>query len=284
MKQLSEYTALYSPLDLKYSQAMSGPYEDLSYHGEDCDVIAAFNGRSISGFWRPMVAVGDERELKLQIVRLYEISRHITYMDFLEDGNLSVISRFLLRQGYRARPHYTQIIDIRDMDLVRRNLRKSYKSLVNKTKGVNTTIFERYYEIHEKVCGAKVRPEKTWDIQQEMVRTGKAFVVAGPGAAVLIYHNNYMAYYAGGRSLPGVDSHAVLLYAIETARNLRCKFFELGEQVFAGDPKLVNISKFKRGFGGETKTRLILEPHGSEEKAIRRWALEYWPPRNKEPK
>ena len=279
--KLSELTALYTPLDIAYSQAMSGPYEDLSYHGQDCDVIAAFDGRSISGFWRPMVAVGDERELKLQIVRLYEISRHITYLDFLVDGKLSVISRFLLRQGYRASPYFTQIIDIRDMEVVRRNLRKSYKSLVNKTKGVNTTVFDSYQRIHNEVCGAKVRPEKTWDIQEEMVRTGKAFVVTGPGAAVLIYHNSHIAYYAGGRSLPGVDSHAVLLYAIETAHQLRCKYFEMGEQVFGsgwislgpgkfGDvefseanvsnSKLVNISKFKAGFGGETKTRLILEP------------------------
>lgn len=259
MSTLKQLTALYTPLDIAYSQAMSGPYEDLSYHGQDCDVIVGLKDGRITGFWRPVVAVGDERDLKLHIVRLYEISRHITYMDFLIDGKLSVISRFLLRQGYRASPYFTQIIDIRDMEVVRRNLRKSYKSLVNKTKGVNTTVFDRYYCLHREICGG-LRPAKTWQIQEDMVDTGQAFVVAGPGAAVLIYHNNHIAYYAGGRSLPGVDSHAVLWYAIETAHQLRCKYFELGEQVFAGDPKLVNISKFKAGFGGETKIRLILEP------------------------
>lgn len=257
---LEKLTALYSDLDIAYSQAMSGPYEDLSYHREDCTVIAGLKDGKITGFWRPVVAVGDdEAELKLQIVRLYETSRHITYMDFIEDGQLSVISRFLLRQGYRARPYFTQIIDIRDMEVVRRNLRKSFKSLVNKTEGVNTTVFDKYYCLHREICGG-IRPAKTWQIQEEMVRTGKAFCVAGPGAAILIYHNNYMAYYAGGRSLPGVDSHAVLYYAIETASQLRCKFFEMGEQVFSGDPKLVNISKFKAGFSGTAQLRLILEP------------------------
>ncbi|KKM21825.1 hypothetical protein LCGC14_1631520 [marine sediment metagenome] len=257
--KLSELTTLYSPLDIAYSQAMSGKYDDISYHGEDCKVIAGLKDGKISGFFRPIVAVGDERSLKLQIVRLYETSRHISYMDFLERGKLSVISQFLLRQGYVAKPYFTQIIDVSDMEVVRRNLRKSYKSLVNKTQGVNTTVFERYQRIHREVCGG-VRPDRTWQIQEEMVRTGKAFVVAGPGAAVLIYHNNHIAYYAGGRSLPGVNSHAVLWYAIETASQLRCKFFEIGEQVFSGDPKLVNVSKFKAGFCGTTQVRLILEP------------------------
>jgi hypothetical protein len=259
MKTLEKLTTLYSPLDIAYSQAMSGPYKDLSYHGEDCDVIAGLKDGKITGFYRPVVAVGDEHSLKLQIVRLYETSRHITYMDFLTDSKLSVISQFLLRQGYRARPYFTQIIDISDMNVVRCNLRKSYKSLVNKTQGVNTTIFERYLLIHSEVCGG-VRPDLTWNIQEEMVRTGKAFVVAGPGAAVLIYHNNHIAYYAGGRSLANKNTHALLWYAIETANQLRCKFFEMGEQAFCGSNKERNISHFKAGFGGETKTRLILEP------------------------
>jgi hypothetical protein len=205
-----------------------------------------------------VVAVGDDRELKLQIVRLWEISRQIRYMDFLEGGELSVVSKFLLRQGYVARPYFTQIVDIRDLDIVKRGVRKSYKSLINKTSGVHCVTFGEYRKIHQQ-AGGEDRCDESWHIQEEMVRRGKAFCVRDGYAIVLVYYNAHIAYYAGGKSV-AANSHAALWHAMETARQLGCKYFEMGEQIFHGDKKLVNISKFKAGYGGRTVTRLILEP------------------------
>ena len=47
--KLEELTALYIPLDIEYSQVMSGPYEDLSCHDGDTKVIAGLKGGRISG-------------------------------------------------------------------------------------------------------------------------------------------------------------------------------------------------------------------------------------------
>jgi len=80
-----------------------------------------------------------------------------------------------------------------------------------------------------------------------------------PEAGVFIYYNKHAAYYGIGCSLEGVNSHAIIWQAILHAKELGCKTFEMGEQVWTGDEKLINISKFKRGFGGECYTRLILE-------------------------
>ena len=254
--KLEELTALYSPLDIEYSQCMSGRYEDLSYHDGDCKVIAGLKDGRISGFWRPVVAVGDDKDLKLHIERLYDICPNIYYMDFLIDGRLSVISQFLLRHGHKARPYYTQIIDTSKNGMeLHTELRKSYKSLVKKYENVEYGSIDEYKYFHNRTT--KDRCQTSWNIQQGMIAQGDAScMVDGDNAAILIYNNPYSAYYAGGKSTTGFNTHALVWQAI--IRNVG-KTFEMGEQVFSGDPKLVNISKFKRGFGGRTTTRLILE-------------------------
>jgi len=253
--RLSELTALYSPLDVAYNQAMSGPYQDISYHGKDCTVIAGLKDGRIDGFWRPVVASGDAKALKLHIERLYDISRDIVYMDFLEGGRLSVISQFLLRRGYRARPYYTQIIDLTKTESqLHADLRKSYKSLVAKVGGSVIYIggsIERFRNIHKKHHG-NTRSDETWAIQEKM---NCLYVIKGDSGA-MFYRNGDSAYYASGT---GNNNHVCVWLGIRALEERDCKMLEMGEQVFSGDTKLVNISKFKRGFGGQTVTRLILE-------------------------
>jgi len=254
--KLEELTALYSPLDIEYAQAMSGPYEDLSFRSDEVTVIAGLKDGRISGFWRPVVAVGDDKLQKLHIECLYDICRNIYYMDFLIDGKLSVISQFLLRHGHKARPYYTQIIDTsKDPVILHIELRKSYKSLVKKYMNIEYGDINDYRYYH--VRTTKERCEKSWEIQEEMISDGEAVcMIDGENAAILIYNNEYSAYYAGGKSTTGFNTHALIWQAI--IRN-KGNMFEMGEQIFSSDEKLVNISKFKRGFGGMTQTRLILE-------------------------
>lgn len=255
--KLSELTALYSELDWQYSQAMSGPYEDLRNKSEDGDTVAGLKDGRISGAWRPMVCIGSDKWQKSEILRLWRYSDNIYYMDFLINGQLSEVSKFLLREGYKARPVYTQIIDrTLPIHILHNHIRKSYKSLINKYENVEYGGIDDYFIAHEKY-GGHTRPYITWLIQASMIEKEEAFILMdGSDAAVLIYCNGYSAYYAGGRSSPDKNTHALLWQAIIRAE---CNIFELGEQVFYGDEKLINISTYKRGFGGETQTRLILE-------------------------
>ena len=260
--KLEEITALYSPLDIEYAQAMSGEYEDLSFRSDEVTVIAGLKDGRISGFWRPVVAVGDERLQKLHIERLYDICRNIYYMDFLIDGKLSVISQFLLRHGHKARPYYTQIIDLtKTVGELHIDLRKSYKSLVNKDFGGIDTALGALKKLHYDMHGKQTRSLETWEIQAKIISMQQAFVSIQDEneAACLIYHNQHTAYYFCGASKSGVNSHPCLWMAILHAKDLGCKSFEMGEQVFSGNEKLINISKFKRGMGGTTQVCLILE-------------------------
>ena len=270
--KLKYLTALYSSLDQEYNQAMSGPYEDLSYHGDDCKVIAGLKDGRISGCWRPVVALGDDKGLKLHIERLFNICSNIYYLDFLINGQLSVISQFLLRHGHTARPYYTQIIDLTKSEKeLHAGLRKSYKSLCNQGFGGIDTALGPLRKLHLDVREQK-RGFDTWQIQAKMIDMQQAFVSIQDEekAACLIYHNRHTSYYACGASEKDVNSHSCVWMAVLQAKALGCNAFEMGEQVFdVGAPMMergklsmkkdVDISLFKRGFGGRTQMRLILE-------------------------
>lgn len=233
---VSTLTALYSDLDYEYNEAMSGR------------------------FWRPVV---------LDFVRDIG-SDCICGIDYLSN-DLSAASKYLLSQGYKATPYYTQIIDLtKTEEELRRGLRKSYKSLVNKDVMINEMCETGAYQrLHETLRG-KTRPEETWDIQNQMIWDKEAFCLTQThfktrrnplprntvtDAGLIVYYNEHIAYYASGA---GEDCHALMWHAILKAKELGCKKFEMGEQVFDGS-KLGNISKFKAGFGGHTEVRLILE-------------------------
>ena len=251
-------TALYSPLDKEYNQEMSGPYKDLG--------CAGLKDGRISGYWRPLVGINTE-----QLLHLWAVSQDIYYMDFLENG-LSLVSSMLLSKGYKATPYYTQIIDLTKSESeLKAGVRKSYRSLINKdhvTSDMHDIV--PYKRLHEQVRGV-TRHSDTWHIQQKMIWQKEAFCLIQARfknmqnplatntiveAGVLVYYNKDTAYYASGAST--VDSHALMWQAILKAKKLGCKKFEMGEQVF-GESKEANISKFKRGFGGITEVRLILE-------------------------
>jgi len=81
-------------------------------------------------------------------------------------------------------------------------------------------------------------------------------VIDGASAAVMFYVAGDWAYYACGAARD--NGHAAIWSAVLACKARGVKYVEMGEQVFCGDEKLVNISKFKRGFGGSTITRLLL--------------------------
>lgn len=254
MSLLDRYTALYSPEDVMYAQAMSGPYEDLSHRGDDCVVVAGMKDGLITGFWRPMVAVGDPKMLKLHIEALWSESKRIVYLDFLVNGELSVVSQFLLRHKYRAVPQYVQVIDAtQSLDVLHSAVRKSYRSLINKAGNLWHGEVEDVHRVHL-LCRGQTRSDATWDIQARME---PVCVIDGASAAAMFYVRGDWAYYACGASHD--YGHACIWSAIQACKARGVKYIEMGEQIFYGDEKLVNIAKFKRGFGGRTITRLLLQ-------------------------
>jgi len=233
-------------------------------------VIAGSKDGKITGFGRPVFATG--KKLRQAAERLYGISDDIWYRAYEIDD----FAKFLLEKGYEATPYFTQVIDLfirgssgqrirpKTEQELHVDVRKSYKSLISKNENVKLDaglLFSR--NLHIECAGRETRSVKTWEIQNEMIKQEEAFSFSDntgllPIAFGFFIYNNHTCYYGVGASLEGVNSHALIWKAILHAKELGCKYFEMGEQVFSGDEKLVNISKFKRGFGGTCQMRLDL--------------------------
>lgn len=250
---------LYSKLGIKYQQAYSGPYHDLSLKIDGCRLVIGLKRNRITGFGRPCVCFGEHEDIARQFRKIHEGTKGFWYMDYLENG-LHSISRYLLECGYTPSVYMTHIIDCgKDEQMLFREVRKSYKNLIHKYQPVLSDI-STLKEIHIEVCGRQTRSDDTWQIQQEMIDQGQGFCLSTHGAAAFFMHTEECAYYGVGASHNDVYSHPLIWYAIMECKKRGVRFLEMGEQLFHGqDTKALGIAKFKRGFGGVTKVRFIFQ-------------------------
>ena len=252
----------------------------------------------LSGFERPIFYLeannvnhqllkGARKKLKAifeNILNTHTINK-VVCQDFLLQDNLSFLGDYLMAIGAKANPFFTQIIDLSKSDeQLHQSLRKSYQSLINwgqknlkivilDRKNVQSDDIELFRRLHIDVAGRETRTRRTWEIQYEMVKNGEAFAVIGEYennlvTAALFQHSPKYCYYgvsASKRELFDKPiSHAGIWNAVLHAKKTGCHFFEMGEQLFpyqgqiAPTEKELGISTFKKGFGGETKVRLII--------------------------
>jgi len=301
------YTALYSLLDLEYSRAYtsSSEFVDMSFlieNGGRAVLVFVASLRNIGGinelsaFGRPVFFVEDvsqtretlkhaHRMFKGEIARIlsqHKISK-MQYVDYLADAHLSPLSVQLMDLGAIAGPHFSQIVDLTlPEENIRRETRKSYKSLINwGTKNLDLRVWdsgstsearmEEFQRLHVEVAGKETRSAETWAVQHRQVMAREAYVIAGYLSgrlvtAALFLHNEVTCYYgvsASDRKLFDKPmAHAVIWLGISHAKLLGCRFFEVGEQLYpkqkhpVPSEKELGISKFKRGFGGETCARI----------------------------
>ena len=299
---------LYQPWNIQFYEALApkSQFEDCSFVVEEqgvplAGVRMAFRAsgdasRELSGFGLPLLYLenqdinstqlqGAHKLLKGELERIMQAHSvtSLIYQDFLYEGRLSYLGRYLLEIGARGVPYFTQIIDltVSETDLYRQ-IRKSYKSLINWGKKnlvlqvkdetvIAPEDIEAFRELHLKAAGRETRSQRTWDLQYEMVSHNEAFVIAGKlegelvTAALFPYSARYCFYgvSASKRELFSKPlSHAIIWRAMLYAKEQGCNFFELPEQRYPkqGTPlptnKELSISTFKHGFGGKTYVRL----------------------------
>jgi hypothetical protein len=156
-----------------------------------------------------------------------------------------------------------------------RNLRKSYKSLINRAaKDFTCSIIssqnysfsecENYRELHGLASGRATRNIQSFYTIYEMVRLGKAILVLikernGTSiAAHLFFVNAKSALYASSavhrEKTKGVGAgHYALWQAILRLKSLGCVSLDMGQLRVSAEQtdKERSIAHFKRGFGGE---------------------------------
>jgi FemAB family protein len=225
---------------------------------------------------------------------LSQINGKFLYRDFLIEGNISSLSTHLLKKGAIERPIFSKVIDLtKDKALLWRSVRKSYSSLINNglrdlcpeiitSKEVSWSHFEKFRELHIREAGRETRSVESWRRQFEAVQADEAFLVLGEfdGEMVTAGYFSYSetnCFYGSSASRRDLFDkplfHAIMWTAILHAKELGCRWFEVGEQHYLNHQvdkpptkKELGISDFKAGFGGEIKINLDIEYNFSQNK------------------
>jgi hypothetical protein len=185
----------------------------------------------------------------------------------------------LLRFGYLDVSLATQVIDLSaDEDVLLRDMRKGHRAAVKQAEKMLTcevldssTIteqrFEQYRLLHQKAAGRVTRPLSTfrmmynWIAQNHVILASASREGKPAGFALTILYKNG-AYYGSGCEDPELNhlpiGHLLQWRTMQWLKQHGIRRYEIGIQNFGSVPhamvseKEMNISLFKRGFGGET--------------------------------
>lgn len=184
----------------------------------------------------------------------------------------------LLKQKYFDRSSLTQIIDLRQEEKqLFSEIRKGHKSDIKKgnytieffdKENITEAIINEYRRIYECDAGKVTRNSEMAHHYLKFVQDGYGIVGIAKkneeNVAVIIvtfYKNTayYSSYAELTEQLNGIPvGHMLQWNTILLLKQRGIQFYEMGEQVFGKthynnpDRKLINISNFKRGFGGYT--------------------------------
>jgi FemAB family protein len=255
---------------------------------------------TLQSYGRPCILIENKKILTNNLSKLFtkkieqEISCYgsgVWYRDFVINGELSTLSRYLLSKGAKTYPVFSNVIDLtQDESKIRTKIRKSYRSLIN--WGTQNFSFQlltaaeiawehmnEFRELHIRESGRETRTKETWYRQLEMVQAKEAFIILARWKNQLVSagffnHSPTNCYYGSSASRRDMFDkplfHSLMWTAILHAKKIGCRWFEIGEQVYPNHPadyppssKELGISEFKAGFGGVTRMFLDLKwsPH-----------------------
>lgn len=160
----------------------------------------------------------------------------------------------------------------KSLEEIRRNIRKSYKSLLTLGERLweidvidqeNSKVFHEFRKLHYRVAGSVTRSLSTWNLQEQAIVQKQAFLVTlrdeqgdlvGGGLFYRSSSEGLYAVAAYNRELFDKPlGHIVQMRAIETMKKLGLRWYKIGVRPYLGDlskptVKELSIGKFKEGF------------------------------------
>jgi Acetyltransferase (GNAT) domain len=198
----------------------------------------------------------------------------------------------LLRSGFVDIPLATQIIDLSESEVVLlRNMRKGHRDDVKRYQqllqadvydaaNITPAIFDQYRQLHHRAAGRVTRPQITFEMMRDWIESGMAILAlarrdgATVGCALISVYKDG-AYYSSACNDPGCDNlpvgHVLQWAVMRWLKTHGIARYEIGIQPHGIQPhslfteKELNISMFKRGFGGTTVTFWVGEKFYSRE-------------------
>lgn len=185
----------------------------------------------------------------------------------------------LVRYGFLDLPAFTQVIHLRlDEKILWADVRKGHRADIRSaerlcevvfwTKNTITPeVFAKYQKLHHKDAGRITRSQYSFDIMLEWIRTEQAVLVEATRGdkslafALIILFSDSAFYGSGCKDPDTIDlnaSHLLQWKSMLWLKSSGFNFYEMGSQHFGpqwhhvATEKEMNISKYKRGFGGVT--------------------------------
>lgn len=174
-------------------------------------------------------------------------------------------------------------LDLRpDMTEIKRNFRKSYKSLITSGLGlwsvdvldtVNELVWDEFRQLHLDVSGRKTRSDETWALHLQDIGAQQAFLVylrnktgamVGGGFFNFTRDEGLYAVAAYDRTLFDKPlGHVVQYRAIEELKKRGVRWYKIGSRPYPTETptptdKEVSIGEFKQGFASQMFPRFIL--------------------------
>ena len=201
---------------------------------------------------------------------------------------LNVLSRF----GYIDVSLHTQVLDLsKSLNQILKDMRKGHRAAIKRWAGpveciafdagnISQQVIGAYRALHCKASGRETRSPATFDMMFNWIVNGKAVLLSArmDGKFVgFILINTYKngAYFHSSCNDPAYAhislSHILTWEAIKMLKNNGIHWYEMGIQQYASlphnfpSPKEIQISLFKRGFGGFTVPLYIGEKYNSRD-------------------
>lgn len=193
---------------------------------------------------------------------------------FLDNSYVNDWHFMCLTEKALSRVQYNIYVDLsRDLESIKSNYRKRYKTLINKSKklwnvkvhdsSIDKNIWKEFMNLHKFASGRVTRSKKTWEIQHQDILNGCAIIVSihkecdeMVGAALISFSLHEGRYDVGAYNRDLFDQpigHIAQHTAIEELKKRNIKFYKIGRKYFHSDipspsPKEMSISHFKEGF------------------------------------
>lgn len=196
------------------------------------------------------------------------------------------------RSGYLDVSLASQVIDLElDEAALRAAMSKGHRADITRGRreltveafdsfSDSTEAFNAYRTTHAEAAGRVTRPARTFELMSEWIAQGSAVLFAARRGDDWVGFNYTIldragAYYASGANSPRAGNlpvgHVLQAEAITWLKAQGFKRYEVGLQHFGNlphshaDSKEINISKFKRGFGGTLVPHVVREKFYSED-------------------
>lgn len=186
---------------------------------------------------------------------------------------------YLMKYQYIDQSSLTQILDLRkDEKELFSDIRKGHKSDIKRGEKYEIEIYDKtnmkdemihlYREIYELDAGRVTRNSELFEFYLDFIKNDSGAIAFAKKdqkyvATLIVTLFENTAYYSSYAELTDqLDQipvgHVMQWKIIQYLKNRNIQYYEMGEQVFGKthysnpDQKLINISNYKRGFGGYT--------------------------------